>query len=122
MVGGEKRNNLYDKALEFAKSIVLLYREAEKNGVERELTKQFLRSGTSIGANVAEAQGSISESDYIAKIHIAYKELIETGYWLELLFNLNNISEKDYLKINEMYIELSKIIYTIIKNIRSKRS
>ena len=122
MIGGDRRNNLYDKAIEFSKKIVFLYRELENRKVEKELSKQLLRCGTSIGANISEAQGSISEADYVSKIHIAFKELIETRYWLELLYNTADIKELEFNEMNEKYSELSKILYTIIKNIRQKRS
>jgi four helix bundle protein len=117
----ERRNNLYDKALELAKEIIITYRDFEKRGIEKEGSKQFLRSGTSVGANISEAQGSVSEADYISKIHIAYKELLETQYWIELLTSLNDINEQNSKKLNEMTLELSKILYTIMKNIRNKK-
>ncbi|MCX6154809.1 MAG: four helix bundle protein [Candidatus Kapabacteria bacterium] len=113
---------MYDKALEFAKYIVILTRNLESDGKEKELIKQILRSGTAIGANVAEAQGSVSEPDYISKMHIAYKELIETHYWLELLTVTGDLNIKEFDKFENLYSELSKILYTILKNIRSKRS
>ncbi|MGA2296220.1 MAG: four helix bundle protein [FCB group bacterium] len=116
----DKTNNLYVKSLDLAKEIILLYRELDKKLFEKEITKQFLRSGTSVGANVAEAQGSISEPDYIAKIHIAYKELLETEYWIDLLLATDSITQEKADTILQKTNELSKILYTIIKNIRAK--
>ncbi len=117
----EYRNNLYDKALDFGKEIVLLYRDTIANKIEIEICKQFLRSGTSVGANIAEAQGSVSESDYISKIHTAYKELLETKFWIELLEKTGSINFENKDLFTERINELSKILYTIIKNIRQKR-
>ena len=79
----EKKNVIKDKTFEFAKDIVYLYKDlAEKK--EFVLSKQLLRSGTSIGANVREAQHSESKSDFIHKLKIASKECEETIYWLEI--------------------------------------
>jgi len=87
----KKKDNLSEKSILFSKDIVLLYRVLDKKGLEKELLKQFLRSGTSVGANIAESKGSISEADYYSKIHIAYKELLETKYWINLLLATNDI-------------------------------
>ena len=117
----DRKNNLYNKSIEFSKSVILLYREFEKDKLEKELSKQLLRSGTAVGANISEAQGSISEADYVSKIHIAYKELLETQYWVELLTETCDINKKTNENMLNMINELSKILYTIIKNIRSKK-
>ncbi|MFK7900074.1 MAG: four helix bundle protein [Cyclobacteriaceae bacterium] len=77
-------NVILNKSFEFAKKIIYLY-SALKNEKEFDLGRQLLRSGTSIGANIEEAQGAISKKDFIAKIHISYKEARETHYWLRLL-------------------------------------
>ena len=66
----------------FSARIIRLFRELEKDSVGRILGKQLLRSGTSIGANVHEAQGGQSRADFISKISMAYKEARETDYWL----------------------------------------
>jgi len=118
----ERRNNLYDKALDFSKEIIFLYREFGKKGVEKELSKQLLRSSTSVGANISEAQGSISEADYISKIHIAYKELLESQYWIEILTYTGDIDEIRSNNLESIISELSKILYTIMRNIRSKKA
>ena len=116
----DRKNNLYEKSLEFAKEIVLLYRQLEANNCEKEITKQLLRSGTSIGANISEAQGSVSEADYLSKIHIAYKELLESKFWIELLLKTDMINEAIFDDLFTKVDELSRIVYTIIRNIRSK--
>jgi four helix bundle protein len=116
----ERINNLYDKSLELAKLIVILCRQLTEKKLEQELIKHLLRSGTSIGANISEAQGSISEPDYISKIHVAYKELLETKYWIDLLTKTGDLSEENIEVIVTLINEVSKILYTIQKNIRSK--
>lgn len=80
-----KNNVTYDKAYKFAIRVVNAYKYLIEDKKEFVLSKQLLRSGTSIGANIAEANGAISKSDFSAKISIAYKECLETKYWLSLL-------------------------------------
>ena len=77
---------LRDKSKEFAKKIVFLCRDIKTNMKESVLTNQLLRSGTSIGANIHEAQYAQGTKDFISKFEIALKEANETGYWLELLY------------------------------------
>ena len=118
----KKVDNLSEKSILFSKEIVSLYRSLEKKGLEKELSKQFLRSGTSVGANIAESKGSISEADYYSKIHIAYKELLETKYWMNLLLATNDINNEEAEKIFNIVEELAKILYTIIRNIKARKS
>ena len=75
-------NVVYEKAYQFAIRIVKAYQFLSKNKKEFILSKQLLRCGTSIGANIAEANGAISKRDFSSKISIAYKECLETKYWL----------------------------------------
>ena len=82
------------------------------------LSKQLLRSGTSIGANISEANGAISEADFSSKISIAYKESLETKYWLQLLKETKYISEKDFNNLFEKADELAKILFSILKKTR----
>ena len=90
----EKKNVIKEKSFEFAKEIVYLYKVlAEKR--EYVLSKQLLRSGTSIGANIREAEHAQSKADFIHKLSISLKEANETEYWLDLLF------ETRYLTIEE---------------------
>lgn len=81
----EKENVVYEKAYEFAIRIVRAYQFLTKERIEFVLSKQLLRSGTSIGANITEANGAISKADFSNKISIAYKESLETKYWLSLM-------------------------------------
>ena len=111
-----KENIILNKSYAFAVKIVRMYQHLSKEKKEFVLSKQVLRSGTSIGANVEEAMGGSSKKDFKAKLSIAYKEARETKYWLRLL------SDTDYINktmFNSMYNdceELLRLLYTIIKN------
>ena len=95
----ENSNVTYDKAYKFAIRIVNAYKYLQKEKKEFVLSKQLLRSGTSIGANIAEANGGISPADFSAKISIAYKETLEVKYWLSLLKDPGYIDEKSFSNI-----------------------
>ena len=82
-----KESILHSKALEFATQIVLFYQEFSKAHKDNTLSKQLLRSGTSIGANLNEATFGNSKADFVAKLHISLKETGESLYWLKLLHN-----------------------------------
>lgn len=84
---------LRNKSKEFAKQIVYMCRDIKANARESVLTNQLLRSGTSIGANIHEAQYAQGKKDFISKLEIAQKECFETEYWLELLFETGYISD-----------------------------
>lgn len=109
---------LYDKACKFAIRTVIAYNYLSKEKKEFFLSKQLLRSGTSIGANVAEANGAISNADFSAKISIAYKETLETKYWLNLLRDTGYMDEKTYKDAFQRADELAKICYSILKTTR----
>lgn len=87
---------LRDKSKEFAKQIVILCRNIKQQQKESVLTNQLLRSATSIGANIHEAQYAQGTKDFISKFEIALKECHETEYWLELLFETDYINESVY--------------------------
>ena len=89
-------NIIEEKSFAFAVRIVNLYKHLNETKKEFVLSKQLLRSGTSIGANVAEAEQAQSTADFISKMQIALKEANETGYWLELLYKTNYIGEEQY--------------------------
>ena len=111
---------LQTKSYKFALRIIKLYRYLIDERKEFVLSKQILRCGTSIGANIEEAQGGQSEKDFLSKISIAYKEARETHYWLRLLSDSNYLSKeqiKDLLKNCE---ELLKIMGEIQVTIRKK--
>lgn len=85
--------------MDFAISIINLIKHLKENK-EHIISNQIGRSGTSIGANIREAQYAHGKADFIAKIQIALKEANETGYWLELLFKTNYITEKQYKELD----------------------
>ncbi|MFN8344402.1 MAG: four helix bundle protein [Spirosomataceae bacterium] len=82
------------------------------------LSKQLLRCGTSIGANIAEANGAISTSDFSAKISIAYKECLETKFWLSLLKDTGYFEQKIFESIYSDADELAKILFSLLKSTR----
>ena len=109
---------VYGKAYSFAVRIVKANQYVRKSKKEYILSKQLLRSGTSIGANIAEANGAISVNDFSNKISIAYKESLETKYWLELLKDTDIFTEKMFESLYEDADEISKILYSILKETR----
>jgi four helix bundle protein len=86
------------------------------------LTKQMLRSGTCIGANIAEANGAISDAEFSSKMSIAYKECLETKYWLSLLKDTNYLTEKSYQSMFNDADEVAKILFSIIKKVRIEKT
>ena len=116
-------NNLYQKAFTFSIRIVKAYQYL--TGEEKReyiLSKQLLRSGTSIGANIAEANGAISEADFSSKISIAYKESLETKYWLSLLKETGYLDNKMYESVHKDADELSRIMFAILKSTKRIKS
>ena len=90
---------LREKTKEFAKNIVFVTRHIKETRKEIVLTNQLLRSGTSIGANVHEAQYAQSNEDFVSKLEIALKECFESEYWLNLLFETGYLEEEQYKKL-----------------------
>lgn len=109
-----KKNILRDKSFAFAVRIAKLYRYLAENKKEFVLSKQLLRSGTSIGANIREAYNAESKKDFVHKLAIAQKECDESLYWLELLSAIECISEKEFESLSTDCIELLKIIRSSI--------
>ena len=112
---------LRNKSKEFAKSIVFLCRKLKQNGVEGALINQLLRCGTSVGANVHEAQYAQGTKDFISKFEIALKECNESEYWLELLYETNSVSEKEYKNFQNACIELRRMLVATVTTIKSKQ-
>jgi four helix bundle protein len=104
----------------FALRVIRLYKHLQKEQKEAVLSKQVLRCGTSIGANVEEAIGAQSEKDFLSKLSIAYKEARETHYWLRLLRDSELITEKQASSLLTDCEELLKIIGSIQKSMKSK--
>ncbi|MCO5250010.1 MAG: four helix bundle protein [Candidatus Kapabacteria bacterium] len=118
-----KTNNIIqDKSFAFAIRIVNLYKYLLAEKKEFVLSKQLLRSGTSIGANVEEAIGGQSKKDFIAKISIAYKEARETMYWLKLLKATQYLEEKEADSILHDVEELCKILSSILLSSKEANS
>ncbi|MGP8214491.1 MAG: four helix bundle protein [Bacteroidia bacterium] len=116
-----KDNNIIrDKSYAFSIRVVNLYRFLCEEKKEFVLSKQLVRSGTSIGANIEEGIGGQSEKDFFAKLNIAYKEARETYYWLRLLKDTGYLSENESKSILEDCDELLKIIGSIIKTLKQK--
>ena len=111
----KKDNLIADKSKAFAIRVIRLYQHLNAEKKEFVLSKQILRSGTSIGANVREATGAQSKADFIAKMHIALKETNETAYWLELLTETDYITEKAGDSLQTDCEEIKKLITTILK-------
>ncbi|NUM72504.1 MAG: four helix bundle protein [Ignavibacteriaceae bacterium] len=114
----EEKNNLYNKALQFAVRMVKLREYFAEKRREHILSKQILRSGTSIGANIAEANASVSRVDFTNKLAIALKEANETKFWLQLLHATEYLSNEQYESLYKDADELCKILYTLIKKNR----
>ena len=105
----------------FSVRIVNLYRFLTETKNEYVLSKQILRSGTSIGANIAESECAISSADFLSKIYIALKECAETKYWLELLKNTEYITEAQFESIAADCEELRKILSSTTKTMSEKK-
>ena len=109
-----KENILIEKSIDFGARIVKLHRYLVKTQHESVLSKQILRSGTSIGANINEAQYGNSKADFIVKLHIALKETAETEYWLRVLHKSDYLDEKMADSLLCDCIEIKRILIASI--------
>ena len=107
-----------EKCMMFATRIVNLCRFLDNERRGKHIIDQIMRSGMSIGANYAEAECAISDSDFLAKLYISLKECNETLYWLRLLRNVNDLEEKHYRSIFDDGEEIKRMLVTIIKTKR----
>jgi len=114
-----KENVIKDKSFSFAVRIVKLYRYLIENKKEYVLSKQILKSGTSVGAMVREAEFAETKADFKHKLGIAQKEINETIYWLELLKESEYLSKEQFDSINSDAVEIIKIITSIIKSTKA---
>ena len=112
---------LRDKSKEFAKEIVVLCRDIKSTHRESVLTNQLLRSGTSIGANLHEAQYAQGARDFISKLEIAQKECYETEYWLELLFDTGYIPAEQYKSLQNTCGSIRRMLIASIKTVKSAK-
>ena len=111
-----KENVIVEKSVAFSVRIVNLHRYLSQQKNEYVMSKQIYRSGTSIGANVAEAQRAQSTADFTSKMKIALKEANETQYWLKLLCQTRYITEQEFESIHGDLVEILKILTAICKH------
>ena len=111
-----------EKSKKFAIRIVRVYRYLCREKREFVLSKQLLRSGTSIGANLSESECAISRSDFLAKIYIALKETTETIYWLDLLYQTDYLTEAQYSSIFHDAEEIRRMLSSSIKTMRQNKT
>ena len=109
-------NVVADKSKSFAIRIIKFYKYLCDEKKEFVLSKQILRSGTSIGANIRESKNAQSKADFISKMNIALKEADETAYWMELLWKSEIIEKSQVIDLYELNTELIKLLTAIIKS------
>ena len=111
---------LRDKSKTFAKEIVFLCRRLKQNNVEAALVNQLLRSGTSVGANIHEAQYAQGTKDFISKFEIALKECNESDYWLELLFEVGSLPPPEFERFKKDCIDLRRMLVSSVTTLKGK--
>ncbi len=111
-----KENVIKTKSFDFAVDIVYLYKELIVKHKEYVISKQLLKSGTSIGANIREAEFAISKPDFINKMTISLKEANETDYWLDLLNRTKYIEDVKYVQFKQKIEEILKLLVSIVKS------
>ena len=114
-----QENKLIDLSFEFAKMIVNLVDDI-KVPKSSYMIDQLARAGTSVGANIHEAQYAHSKADFIAKLEIALKEASETSYWLQLLFETNRIDESDYLNAEKLCGNIRRLLIASCNTAKSR--
>lgn len=115
-------NNIQEKSEDFAIRVIKAYTVLSNRRFDdagKILAKQFLRSGTSIGANCAEATYAQSRNDFISKYSIALKEASETKYWIKIMIKSELVSEFEFSLMQEEILEIIKILTAIIKKLKS---
>lgn len=115
-------NIIVDKSFDFAVQIIKLYQCLCHEKKEYVLSKQLLKAGTSIGANVKEAVQAQSKKDFVSKMNIALKEANESEYWIELLIKTDYLSESNNLGILDSCKEINKILSAIVKTSKKQSS
>ena len=116
-----RENILVDKTIDFAARIVKLHKYLIKSHKETKISKQIFRSGTSIGANINEANYGQSTADFISKMHIALKETAETEYWLKLLVKSEYLSETEGASLINDCLEIKRILVSSIKTAKENK-
>lgn len=113
---------VYEKAYDYAIRMVKAYEYLTKEKKEFILSRRLLRCGTAIGASISEANGAISKADFSNKISIAYKECLETKYWISLLHDTDYINHNAYDSIYGAADEIGKILFSILKTTRINKA
>ena len=113
-----KENKLADLSMNFSIQIINLVKELKAKH-ESVISNQIGRSGTSIGANIYEANYAQGKKDFISKLEIALKEASETGYWLELLYKTNYINEENYKSLNDQCTSIRVMLVTSCRTAKS---
>ncbi len=111
---------LREKSKDLAKKIIILCRKLKNGGVEGVLTTQLLKCGTSVGANIHEAQYAQGSKDFISKLEIALKECNETEYWLDLLLDTEDISKSDFIEFQKYCIEIRRMLVSSVSTLKAK--
>jgi len=119
---GRKNNVVRERSFSFAIRIVKLYQYLCTEKREFVLVRQVLKSGTSVGANIEEADSSISKKEFSSKISIAYKEAKETHYWLRLLVATGYINQKEFDSLFQDCEEICKLLFAILRTTRINKS
>ena len=115
-----ERSLLLTKSEDFAGRIIKMYQYLTDQKKELIISKQILRSGTSIGANITESRNAQSTSDFIHKLNIALKEADETVYWLKNLYKGGYLNEKEYESIYNDADEIVRLLVSFIKTLKDK--
>ena len=111
-----KENIIKEKTYSFSLQIIKVYKKLTREEKEFVLSKQLLRSATSIGANIEEADGGISKKEFIARVQISYKEAKESIYWLRLLHDSDYINNSDFDLLFTQCQEIIRILLAILKS------
>lgn len=116
-----KENLLVDKSVAFAARVVKLHQHLIRNKKETVISKQIVRSGTSIGANINEANYGQSKADFVSKMHIALKETAETEYWLKLLVLSEYITEQEGASLLNDCLEIKRILVSTLNTAKKAK-
>ena len=111
---------LREKSKDFAKRIIFLCRRLKEERVESPIINQLLRSGTSVGANIHEAQYAQGTKDFISKLEIALKECNESEYWLELLCDTDGITKEEFEEFKKDCVEMRRMLVSSVKTMKRK--
>ena len=116
-----KENILIDKSIDFAARIIKLQRYLVKDKKETIISKQIVRSGTSIGVNINEANYGQSKADFISKLHISLKETAETEYWLKLLFKSELLTNDEVESLLKDCLEIKRVLISSINTAKQNQ-